>query len=265
MKNAKLTIGIAAICTLLVSCNNYEKLLNSPNYEAKYEAAIRYYNDNNYSKAAQLFENLTLHYRGKENAENISWYYAQSLLHEKDYFTASYQFKRFARQFPYSDNAEEALYLSAYCKYMESPVYTLDQKQTREAIEEMELFAERYPRSTHIPEINRHLDELREKLVKKDYAIAYGYYFIEEYRAAYESFKNFLSLYPEASQREDAMYYQLVSGYRYAANSREDKKRERLQTVLADFEHFIGSFPETKHKSAAQVIYTKARAELSDM
>ena len=171
----------------------------------------------------------------------------------------------FCPSIPYSDNAEEALFLSAYCHYKESPNYSLDQQVTRDAIEEMETFAERFPRSNHIPEVNNYLDELRAKLIKKDYEIAYGYYFIEEYHAAYESFKNFLNLYPEAPMREEAMFYQLESGYRYAIGSREDKQRERLQQVLNDFEKFSSSFAGSKHLAAAQDIYTKARAALTDI
>ncbi len=265
MKNVKTIIGICATCLVLVSCNGYEKLLNSNNYEAKYEAAMRYYNDNSYSRAIQLFENLTLHYRGKENAEEIAWYYAQCLYKEKDYFTAAYQFQRFTRQFPYSQRLEEAAFMSAYCKYLDSPDYALDQKTTREAIAEMEGFAERWPRSTRMPEVNRCLDEMRAKLMKKDFELAYGYYFTEEYHAAYESFRRFLNLYPESEQREEAMFYQLDAGYRFAINSREDKQRERLQLVVNDFEKFSSSFAGSKRLAAAQNIYTKARAALTSL
>ena len=265
MNKAKIIISICATCLVLVSCNGYEKLLNSNDYEGKYQAAMRYYENNNWSKAIQLFENLTLHYRGKDHAEDIAWYYAESLYKEKDYFTAGYQYQRFARQFPYSTRVEEAAYLSAYCKYLDSPDYSLDQKRTKEAIEEMESYVERWPRSVHIPEINRYLDEMRAKLMKKDYEIASNYYFIEEYHAAYESFKRFLDLYPEAVEREDAMYYQLDAGYRYAIGSREDKKKERLQQVINDFEKFSSSFAGSKRLTAAQNIYTKARAALTDM
>ena len=265
MKSVKNAIKICAICLLLTSCNGYNKLLNSNDYEAKYEAAMRYYNNNSYSKAIQLFENLTLHYRGKENAEEIAWHYAQALYKEKDYYSAGYQFQRFARQFPYSNRVEEASFLSAYCKYLDSPTYSLDQKRTREAIEEMESFAERWPSSPRIPEVNNYLDEMRNKLMLKEYEIAYGYYFIEEYHAAYESFKRFLNLYPEYNHREDAIYYQLESGYRYAIGSREEKQRERLQQVLSDFERFSSNLADTKRMAAAQSIYTKARAALTDL
>ena len=265
MNKVKITLLIVATCLATVSCNKYEKLLKSNDYEAKYAAAMCYYNENSYSKAIQLFENLTMYYRGKDNAENISWYYAQSLYKEKDYYTAGYQYKRFARQFPYSEKVEEAAFLSAYCKYLDSPQYTLDQSLTKEAISEFETFAERWPRSTHMPEVNRYLDEMREKLMKKDYEIAYGYYFIEEYSAAYESLKNFINLYPEAPMREDAMYYLQRSGYRFAIGSREEKQRERLQQVINDFDRFSSSFSNSKYLSDAQDIYTKTRAALAKL
>lgn len=265
MKNAKIIAAIGALCLLLASCTNFDKLLKSTDFDAKYAAAMKYYEENSFSKAIQLFENLTLYYRGKENAENIAWYYAQALYKEKDYFTAAYQFKRFARQFPYSDKVEEAAFLSAYCKYMDSPSYSLDQSLTREAIEEFESFVERWPRSNHMPEVNRYLDQLRAKLVKKDYEIAYGYYYIEEYHAAYESFKQFLNLYPDAYEREDAAYYLLRSGYLYAIGSREEKKRERLQQFINDFDRYSSTFTNQKYLTDAQDFYTKTRAALAEM
>ena len=155
--------------------------------------------------------------------------------------------------------------MSAYCKYLESPVYSLDQSLTKEAIAEFETFAERWPRSTRMPEVIKYLDEMHRKLMKKDYEIAYGYYYIEEYHAAYESFKNFLNLYPDAPSREDAMYYMLRSSYLYAIGSREEKKRERLQQVVNDFDRFSSSFLESKHLSEAQDIYNKTKAELAKM
>ncbi len=265
MKHVKKIALLGAICLVLASCNGYEKLLNSNDYEAKYEAAMRYYKNNSYNRATQLFENLSLHYRGREHAEEIAWCYADALMKQQEYISAGYHYRRFASQYPYSEHAEDALYLSAYCKYLNSPTYSLDQTLTREAIEDMEMFAERWPRSVHIPEVNRYLDEMRAKLMKKDYEIAYGYYFIEEYHAAYQSFQAFLNLYPDTEMREDAMFYQLDAGYRYAINSREDKKKERLQQVINDFEKFSSYFNNSRHLPAAQTIYTDTRAALAQM
>lgn len=265
MKRSAIFVVSALTIMLLGSCNNYSKLLKSNDYDKKYEAAMAYYNENSYSKAIQLFENLTMHYRGKDNAENISWYYAQSLMKEEDYYTAGYQFQRFTRQFPYSERAEEAAYLSAYCKYQESSPYTLDQTSTKEAVKALESFAERYPRNVHVPEVNGYLDELRDKLMLKEYEIAMGYYTIEAYHAAYVSLQNYINQYPESNYREDAMFHLLSAGYEYAANSTEEKIKERMQQVINDFDKFSTSFADSKYLAKAQDIYTRSRVALAKL
>lgn len=250
---------------LLGSCDGYEKLMKGNDFDAKYAAAMKYYNEESYSKAIQLFENLIMHYHGKENAENIAWYYSMALLAKDDYYSAGYQFNNFFKRFPYSERAEEALYHAADCKYHESPEYNLDQKLTREAIDAYESFVDRYPTSVHIPEINTHLDELRNKLMRKDYENAYGYYLTENYNAAYVSFQSFMNNYPDTPYKEDAMYYQLMSSYEFAINSNESKIKERLQQVLNDFEKFNANFNESKYTTQAQDIYTKAKAALAKL
>ncbi|MBP5326792.1 MAG: outer membrane protein assembly factor BamD [Bacteroidales bacterium] len=262
MKKTSYLLFLIIIFSILTSCNNTEKLLKSTDYEAKYNAAVKYYNEERYSPARQLFENLMLYYRGNEHAEDIAWYYAQSLLKSTYYYTASYQFKTFSKRYPYSSRAEEAVFLSAYCKYMDSPSYTLDQTTTKEAITELEQFADRYPQSTHIPEVNEYLDELRNKLMQKDYEIAYGYYNTESYRAAVVALNNFINDYPESPHREEAMYYIIKAGYQYAINSREDKMKERLQQVINNFDKFATTFKNSKYMSDCQAIYTNSKAML---
>ncbi len=265
MKHIGRTLCILLAFIMMSSCNGVEKIVKSNDFDAKYQAAMHFYNENSYSKAIQIFENLILYYRGKENAENISWYYAQCLIKEDDYYSAAYQLKNFARQFPYSERAEEAAFLSAYCKYKNSPVYSLDQTLTKEAIADFENFAARYPQNAHIPEVNEYLDEMRQKLMLKDYEIAYNYYHIEAYHAAYVSLQNFLNLYPDSDRREDAMYYMLRSGFEYASNSREDKMYERLQQVVNDFDRFATLFANSKYLASAQDIYTKCRSLMANL
>lgn len=264
MKKGLLIALMGSIILIAGSCNGVGKVLKNNDPEAKFAAAMAYYNDGHYTKASQVFENLTLYYRGQEHGEDILWYYGQSLYEIGDYFTAAYQFKRFYKQYPYSVRAEDALFRAAYCQYLESPPYSLDQTTTTMAIADFERYVELYPTSTHIPEVNAYLDELREKLMKKDYEIAYGYYRIEAYHAAYNSLQNFISQYPDSPYKEKAMFCLLDSGYEYAINSTELKRYERLKQVINDFEKFASTFPESSRMTEAQTIYTKARAALTD-
>ena len=256
MKTALKIAIIALTAFIITSCGNYEKLLKGHDFDAQYTAAVKYYEQKNYTKAIQLFENLIMHYHGKENAENISWYYGMCLMGEKDYYSAGYQFKNFYKRFPYSERAEEALYMSATCKYNESPDYYLDQKLTKDAIAEYESYVDRYPNS---------LDELRYKLMHKDYDIAYGYYLTENYNAAYVSLQAFLNNYPDSPFREEAMFYMLASGYEYGINSRQEKMRERLQQVVNDFDRFATLFKDSERLDKARNYYTKARAAIATL
>ena len=117
----------------------------------------------------------------------------------------------------------------------------------------------------HIPEVNAYLDELRDKLMLKDYEIAYGYYVTEQYHAAYVALRNFVNLYPDSPKREDALFYILRSGYEYAIGSREEKVQERLRQVVNDFDRFAASFKNSKYLAASQEIYTKSKAALAQL
>ena len=254
---------ILLLLTLLSGCDGYNKLAKSTDYEAQYTAAMQYYEKGQYSKARQLLENLQVHYRNKEHAENQMWTYCQCLLKINEYYTAATNLVLFEKRFPYSVHAEEALFQAAYCEYKESPEYYLDQTLTKSAIEDFERFALRYPNSTHIPEVNAYVEEMTQALMQKDYEIAYGYYKIEAYHAAYVALKNFLNYYPDSPYREDAMFYIINAGYEYAINSREEKIVERLELVVSDFNRYATQITNEKRLSQCQSIYTKCKAELA--
>jgi outer membrane protein assembly factor BamD len=82
--------------------------------------------------------------------------------------------------------------MSAYCKYKESPSYSLDQTPTFEAINELQLFVNQYPESQKVARCNQLIDELRNKLEEKEYRIARMYFRMQEYKAAIVSYENVL-------------------------------------------------------------------------
>lgn len=250
---------------LLGACSGYDKLLKSTDYDAQYKAAVDYYERENYSRAKQLFENLSIHSRDKERADSVAWYYANTLYRTENYYMASYHFNNYYRRYPYSSRAEDALFMSAYCKYKEVPYYSLDQKITKNAIADFEHFVDKYPQSPRIPEVNGYLDEMQQLLEKKDFEIAKGYFKIESYHAAYVAMKNFLNQYPNSQYREEAMYTILRAGYIYASNSREDKMKERLEAVINDFDSFVATFADSKYIKSSQDIYNKSRALLTQI
>lgn len=248
MNNKNFSLIAILICLILTSCasHKHNKLLKSNDNDAKYEAAVKAYEKKDYFHATQLFENLLLFYRGRDKAESVNLYYAKSLLGSGDYYSAGYQFENFVKWFPYSKDAEEALYQAAFCKYLESPKYSLDQTLTKESLKDFQSYIEKYPRSTRLQDANKIMDELRGKLIRKDYETAYNYYKTGNYQSAQFALKNFLNDYPDATYREEAMYYVVISGFQYAENSINDKKQERYEVAMNDYQKFEAIYPESK-------------------
>ncbi len=247
----------------LSACSKYQKLLKSTNYEKKYETAVKLYNSKDYYRALQLFDELAIVYRGKPQGELISYYTAYSYFKQGDNVMASYYFKSFSRQYPKSQYTEECTYMSAYCKYADSPETSLDQTSTYEAITELQLFINYYPQSKRVDDANKLIDELRAKLAQKAFDNAYLYYKTESYNAAQIAFQNVLKDFPETSKKEQVLYYILKSRAKYADMSVDAKKEERYEEVIKAYNNFAGSFPESHYSSEARLIYQDVLKKLA--
>ena len=57
IKHSKFSLAIVLLF-LLFSCSEYRKVLKSEGYEKKLEAAMKYYEDEEYFKASTLFKDI---------------------------------------------------------------------------------------------------------------------------------------------------------------------------------------------------------------
>ena len=233
--------------------------------EEKYEAAVKLYQEKDYSRALQLFDQLIGVMRATDKAEKIYYYYAYSYYNQKDYTLASYYFKRFSNNFPSSPDAEECLFMSAYCNYLSSPDYNLDQTNTFEAIKELQLFTNMYPGSKRVPECNDLIDKLRVKLEMKDYRIARLYYRMDEYGAAIQTLNNILKEFPESQHKEEILFLVFKSYHKFAMESIHEKKKERHTKALASYNEFIAQYPESEFFNEAKGLKEKSRLELETL
>lgn len=254
-KNQKYFLFIILVSIAMYSCKgSYQRLLKSSDYDLKYKKAIEYYEKKDFSRALPLLEELVTVMRGTARAEKIHYYFAQTNYALDDYLLASYYFKDFARTYPQSEYAEEATYLSAYCYYLTSPPYSLDQSNTLSAIQEMQVFINLYPKSTRLAECNQIIDKLRLKLENKAFEISKLYYHTADYKAAIVSFENFQKDFPDSKYREEACFLQIKSSHLLTINSIESKIAERRKTTQDLCDKYISKFPQGKYLAATQSI-----------
>jgi len=260
MKNSLYIVLLGLL--IVSSCSDYQKALKSEDIATKFKMGDSLFNAGKFSKANRLFEQILPKYRGKPQAQKLTYMHAMSFFKTKDYFLSGYQFERFAKSYPQSEKLEEALFLSAKSKYMLSPIYSKDQEETSEAIEKLQLFINDYPNSEYTAEASKLVQELDFKLETKAYEIAKQYNKIYDYRAAIKAFDNFFVDYPGSKLREKALYYRLHSASELAINSVAWKKEERLNSAKGYYDGFKNAYPNSEFIEEADKMIIKLDEEL---
>ncbi|MEO1032528.1 MAG: outer membrane protein assembly factor BamD [Bacteroidota bacterium] len=253
---------IVLLTVLLVSCSDFQKALKSEDVAEKFGLANELYEAEKWSKSHRLLNQILPKYRGKPQAEKLTYMHAMCSYKMGDYYIASYHFEKFTDVYPKSEKAEEAAFLSAKGYYFNSPVYSKEQKETVEAIEKLQLFVNAYPNSEYLPEANALVKELDFKLEKKAFEIAKQYDLIRDYKAAIKSFNNFLLDFPGTKLRNEAMFYRLDAAYNLAMLSIDNLKEKRLKDAIGYYNALQKAYPNSEFLANATVMKEALDQEL---
>jgi outer membrane protein assembly factor BamD len=250
----RVPLFLVILALFIASCGEYQKVLRDDDVARKFSMADSLYQQGKYKKALKLMEQIVPSYRGKPQAERLMFMYANTFFNLEDYYLAGYQFERFVVAYPTSDSVEIAAYRSAKSYYELSPRYSLDQKDTYKALEELQAYINKYPNSELRLEANTLVTELRAKLEKKDFEIAQQYLNIEDYKAAIAAFENFITDHPGAELRKNAFYGRIEAAYRLAINSIPQLVQERLLTAKGYYNNFVKYYANSDLKEDADKI-----------
>jgi len=247
----KKIIFIIIVFPLLIQCSGFQKTLNKGKPEEQYSLAVKLYEEGKYKRAIQLFEKIIPFYRGKPQMERIQFMYSMANYKEENYLLSGYHFNRFTKNYPRSSKREEAMFLAAHSYYLSTPRSSLDQSETKEAIDAFQRFIDYYPDSPKVKEANQYIRELEKRLEKKDFDIAYQYLHTGKYKAAVVAFDNFLSEHLGTKYKEDALFYKAKAAYLLAINSVERKKADRIKNAKKAIDRLLRNYPEGKYNKEA--------------
>lgn len=260
----KKTISLVLVVVLFYSCNEYQKALKTEDVAFKFDMASKLYEDGKYSKAIRIFEQLAPTYRGKPQAEKIFYMYAQSYFKTEQYYLAANQFESFVSNYPKSEKLQETAFLGAISFAKLSPNFSLDQIDTVKAIEKLQAFIDTYPNSSNVPEANKILKSLNEKIEKKVFENAKGYNTVSDYKASLIAFDNFIADFPGTPFKEDALFYKYDSAFQLAINSVPSKMQERLNSAKLAYSNLIKFKSETKYKEKANQMLVQIDKKLQN-
>lgn len=262
MKLSKIFLIVLTTMALCSCKTQYELLLNSNDADAKYEGAFQYYNEGKYSKAASLFESLSVLTNGTERDDTVRYYWGLSNYKFKDYYTAETNFTQFIESYPRSPFTSDARYLRLDCMYRSTLRWELDQAPTYKTISALSEYILEFPDNENMQTCRDMLQELNDRLDKKSYEAAKLYYKMEDYLAARVAFRNVLKDDADNIYREDILYHIAMASYNYAHLSVPSKQKERYLTFIDDYYNFIGEIPESHYRKELDVVYRRAQRAL---
>ncbi len=221
----------------------FNRVLKTNDLNIKYQKADEYYRNGKYNKAVEVYEQLLPYFKGMMQSEIVSYRYAMCNYKLGEYLLAAYLFEKFYNNYPTSDKAEKALFLSAYCYYENSPRWSLDQTETQKAIEQFRVLMNKFPNSTIIDSANQIVDTLVKKLQYKDYKAAELYYNLEYYKAAAIALDNDIKENPASPYNEEALFLVVKSDYLYAEGSIKKKQKERYEQTVSAALRYLNEYP----------------------
>ena len=253
----------------LVSCSEYQKLLKSDDADLKYTKAVAYFDKGDFMRASTLFDAVANYYKGTDRSETVLNYLAKSYIGQKDYTTASDYYKTYVKTYPKGKYVIESKYMIGYCFYLDSPDARLDQTPTYSAIAALQEFIEVYPESERVPEANKLMDELNDKLAYKAYLNSklyfnLGNYLGNNYESCVITAQNALKNFPATIYREELSMLILDAKYQQAVQSFEVTKLDRYRNTIDEYYNYINEFPAGKFRKQADKIFNESKKIVKD-
>ena len=249
-----LLIGI----TLLSSCGNFEKVKKSSDVNYKLTKANEYFDKKEYAHANELYKDLLPIMKSTRNFEALFYKYSYTFYYLKDYVEASYYFKNFTEYFPTSKDAEECEFMSAVCLFKYAPKYTLDQTNSIKALESLQSYVTRYPKSKRIAEANGYIDASHKKLEQKAADAAKLYFNIGQFKAATVAYKSVLRDYPESPDADLYQFMGMKAWFKYAKASIAEKQEERYANAISSYRELKDNYPQSKYLADADKLNIEA-------
>lgn len=250
------------------SKTSYSKGKGKVNFESfrqYYDKAMKYYDNKAYISAARIFEELYPLSIGTPLGDTILFLFADSYFQNRDYQMAALHFQNYTRRYPGTERTELAALNAIKAMYYNSPDYNLDQFVTLLAIDEVNLYIQQYPYSKYIGECNEILDDMRDKLARKEMEIVKMYYETGYYEAAQIIARNFLKTYSSSKYAPEVLYTLIRNNYDFARKSVDNKKYNRYKDCIEVYETMQMQYPENSFMADSKKIVSEIELQIKKL
>ncbi|MFN3873524.1 MAG: outer membrane protein assembly factor BamD [Ignavibacterium sp.] len=221
--------------------------------EERLAYSIKLYENEDYEDAAKEFEALLLQFPGSAVSDDAQYYLGMTRYKRGEYIIGAYEFSKLIKGMPTSEFVPQAQFMLAECYYQLSPDYSLDQKYTKKAIEEFQAFIDFFPLDSKVAEAEKKINELNDKLARKEFDTARIYEKLEYTKAALKYYDNVMEIYHDTKFAPLAHYNKI--------NLLLSKNRN--QEALDAANSFLAKYPNDSNFSSVEKIKASLENKIS--
>ncbi len=254
-----LLLPLMALLTALVlsACGSSGELQYESAQDA-FEQGMERFENEQYDRATRYFRAVFDFGRTHEYAPEAQFYLARSYQENREYIIAAQEFTRFIELYRTDPRVEEAEFQRAMTYYVRSPRYQFDQTPTRQALRFFQLYVQRFPDSERADLASDKIDEMRNKLARKQVYAAEQYETRGQYQAAALSYDKVFDQYPDTKWADDAMLGAIRMYIAFSEASVPSRQAERLEPALERYQQMLQLFPDSPLLQQAERLYERA-------
>ena len=264
MNVVKYTLSLLVASLVLIGCSNSGRISYTTPQEA-FGKGRALYEEQKYDLAIQYFQGVFSFGRTHQWAPEAQLYLARSYKANKELLLAANEYERFTRIYRADAQLPNAYYEWALTFRDLSPESALDQSDTKRAIEEFQLFIDRFPENELVAEAQEMIIDLRSKLAKKQFDTAKLYERRELFEAAALSFEAVFDLYPDTPFAQQALVGAMRTYIAYSDQSISLRQPERLQSAIKNYDRLTQIFQDSPYLKEAEALYQEAQNRLEGL
>lgn len=258
-----LLVGSLLLTLLFVAgCSGSGRISHS-SAEQAYQKGMEAYEAEKYDRAIRYFRGVFSYGRGNEYAADAQFQLANAYRERKQHYLAATEYRRFTQLYRNDPRLPEAAYQRAMSYYQVSPQYQLDQSDTRKAVSYLQLFVEQYPNHELVSDAEERIDELRNKLARKQLEAGELYERRSLYRAAAHAYESLFDQYPDTRWADEALLGAIRSYIGFSEQSIRARQPERLRKAIENYNRLTQVFPDSPLLGQAESLHREAQNQLS--
>ncbi len=205
MTTRLLPLILLVAVSALSGCGNSSTAVQSKPTKERFDEAMAELADEDYERAAQLFDIIVTQDPAGDLADDAQFYLGEAHFLDENYRLAMFNYRRLLNSFPSSPFYKRAMFRSAESALKLSPQFERDQTDTDNAIKQFRVFIDLYPADSLSGVAREHVASLRNKLAQKEMAVATQYVKLQEYKSALVYFQKVIDLYPDTDSHRPAI------------------------------------------------------------